>query len=73
MFCPVYPRPEFITLNPGVSADLSWFDVTKGTELKQEIVVGEGRLCVGYAAVVTCRGQRGNKTKKKGGGQQTAS
>lgn len=32
---------------------LSWVDVIKGAELKQEVVVGEGRLCVGYAAVVT--------------------
>lgn len=66
MFCPVYPRPEFITPNPDVSADLSWVDVTKGPELKQEIVVGEGSLCVGYTAVVTCRGQRGDKTEKGG-------
>lgn len=41
-----------------MSADLSWADVAKGTEVKKEIVVGEGRLCVGYAAVVTCRGKR---------------
>lgn len=61
MFC---PGPEFITPNPDVSADLSWVDVTKGAEPKQEIVVGEGRLCVGYAAVVTCRGSK----KTKGGG-----
>lgn len=53
MFCPIYPRPVFITPNPDVSADLSWADVTKGTELKQEVVVREGCLCVGYAAVVT--------------------
>lgn len=58
MFCAVYPGPGFITPNPDMSADLSWVDVTEGTELKQEIVVGEGRLRVGYAAVVTCGGQR---------------
>lgn len=46
-----------------MSADLSWADVTEGAELKQEVVVGEGRLRVGYAAVVTCRGQRGNKIR----------
>lgn len=53
MFCPVYPRPVFITQNPDVSADLSWADVTEGAELKQEVVVGEGHLSVGHAAVVT--------------------
>lgn len=61
MFCPVYPRTEFITPNPGASADLSWADVTEGAELEQEVVLREGRLCVGYAAVVTCGGQRGDK------------
>ena len=66
MFCSVYPGPELITANPDVSADLSWVDVTKGAELEQEIVVGEGRLCVGYAAVVTCRGQREKASTKKG-------
>lgn len=58
MFCAVYFRPEFITQNPDVSAHLSLVDVTEGTEVKEEIVVGERHLCVGYAAVVTCRGQR---------------
>lgn len=65
MFCPIHPRPVFITPNPDMSADLSWADVTKGTELQQEVVAGEGCLCVGHAAVVTCRVQRGNKTKNK--------
>lgn len=58
MYCPIYPGPEFITPNPDVSADLSWADVTEGTEVKQEIVVREGRLRIGYAAVVTCRGSK---------------
>lgn len=47
-----------------MSADLSWADVTEGTELEQEIVVGKGHLGVGNAAVVTYRDQRrinGNK------------
>lgn len=65
MFCPVYPRPEFITPNPGVSADLSWADVTESTELQKEVVVRERHLRVGYAAMVTCRGHRGNKTNKR--------
>lgn len=41
-----------------MSADLSWADVTEGTELEQEIVVGKGHLGVGDAAVVTYRDQR---------------
>ncbi len=65
MFCPVYPRPEFITPNPGVSADLSWADVTESTELQKEVVVRERHLRVGYAAMVTCRGHRGNETNKR--------
>lgn len=58
MFCAVYFRPEFITQKSDVSAHLSLVDVTEGTEVKEEVVVGERHLCVGYAAVVTCRGQR---------------
>lgn len=62
MFCPTYLGPGFISPKPSVSADLSWADVTKGAELKQEVVVGEGHLCVGNAAVVTCRDQRGKES-----------
>lgn len=66
MFCPVDSSPLsppppppptallFITHNPGVSADLSCADVTEGGELQQEVVVREGHLGVGRAAVVTC-------------------
>lgn len=57
MFCPVDSPPSpppFITHNPGVSADLSCADVTEGGELQQEVVVREGHLGVGRAAVVTC-------------------
>lgn len=58
MFHPIYPRPALISPNPCMSADLSWADVTEGTELEQEIVVGKGHLGVGNAAVVTYRDQR---------------
>lgn len=66
MFCPVYPRPVFITQNPDASADLSWADVTEGAELKQEVVVGEGHLGVGHAAVVTWseEGSGGGETRE---------
>lgn len=59
MFHPIYPRPGLISPNPCVSADLSWADVTEGTELEQEVVAGKGHLRVGNAAVVTYRDQRG--------------
>lgn len=48
-------RPEFITLNPDISADLSRVDVTKGTEVKQEVAIWERSFGIGYAAVVTCK------------------
>lgn len=51
---PPAPQTLFITLNTDVSADLSCADVTEGGELQQEVVVWEGHLGVGYAAVVTC-------------------
>lgn len=53
-----HSRPLFITLKPDVSADLSCADVTEGGELQQEVVVGEGHLGVGHAAVVTCGMER---------------
>lgn len=59
IFHPIYPRPGLIIPNPCVSADLSWADVTEGTELEQEVVVGKGHLRVGNAAVVTYRDHRG--------------
>ena len=62
MLIPIYPK--CITPNPDVSADLSGFDVIKGTEVKQEIVVGEGRLCIRDAAVVTCKVRTWQKEKK---------
>lgn len=56
---PLYPWPGLISPNPCVSADLSWADVTEATELEQEVVAGKGHLCIGNAAVVTFRDQRG--------------
>lgn len=50
---PSIPGQHLSLRTQDVSADLAWVDVTKGTEVKQEIVVREGGLCVGYAAVVT--------------------
>lgn len=45
------------TLSPPPS-DLSRADVTQGAQVKQEVVVGEGRLRVWYAAVVTLTTKR---------------
>lgn len=59
MLHPIYPWPGLISPNPCVSADLSWADVTEATELEQEVVAGKGHLCIGNAAVVTFRDQRG--------------
>lgn len=66
MFHPIYPRAGLISPNPCVSADLSWADVTEGTELEKEVVVGKGHLRVGNAAVVTYRDQRGISGKRFG-------
>lgn len=43
-----------LSLNADMSADLSCADVIEGGELQQEVVVREGDLGVGCAAVVTC-------------------
>lgn len=72
MFQPIYPRPELIRPNPCVSADLSWADVTEGTELEKEVVVGKGHLCIGNAAVVTYRDQRGISGNRSGAGGVTS-
>lgn len=72
MFHPIYPRPGLISPNPCVSADLSWADVTEGTELEQEVVVGKGHLCVGNAAVVAYRDRRGISENRFGAGGVTS-
>lgn len=66
IFHPIYPRPGLILPGPCVSADLSWADVTEGTELEQEVVVGKGHLSVGNAAVVTYRDRRGISGNRSG-------
>lgn len=71
-FHPIYPRPGLISPNPCMSADLSWADVTEGTKLEQEVVVGKGHLCVGNAAVVTYRYQRGISGNRLGAGGVTS-
>lgn len=65
-FHPIYPRPGLISPNPCMSADLSRADVTEGIELEKEVVVGKGHLCVGNAAVVTYRDQRGINGNRSG-------
>lgn len=72
MFHPIYPRPELIRPNPCMSADLSWADVTEGTELEKEVVVGKGSLSIGNAAVVTYRNQRGISGNSFGAGGLTS-
>lgn len=61
----------FITRYPGVSADLSCADVTEGGELQQEVVVREGHLGVGHAAVVTCGSEKHVRRALTGGDKRS--
>lgn len=52
-----YHEPQLSIYYQACASDLSGADVAEGGEVEEEVVVGERRLGVGNAAVVTCAAQ----------------